>query len=83
MFFFGINVNIITQKLKSKHLVCLSFLWWEVFLREREKIFFTYFGPIWHSEVECYLLGIDILVGLCLHNQIFGAFGIAIKDTGI
>ena len=25
---------IITQKLKSKHLVCLSFLWWEVFLRE-------------------------------------------------
>ena len=43
--FFGINVNIITQKLKSKHLVCLSFLWWQGFLREREKIFSTYSGP--------------------------------------
>ena len=37
--------NFIIQKLKSKHLVCLSFLWWEVFLREREKIFCTYSRP--------------------------------------
>ena len=25
--FFGIDINIIIQKLKSKHSVCLSFLW--------------------------------------------------------
>ena len=41
----GVLVNFIIQKLKSKHLVCLSFLWWQVFLREREKIFNTYSGP--------------------------------------
>ena len=41
----GVLVNFIIQKLKSKHLVCLSFLWWQVFLREREKIFYTYSGP--------------------------------------
>ena len=29
--FFGTTVHFIIQKLKSKHLVCLSFLWWEVF----------------------------------------------------
>ena len=29
--FFFITVNFIIQKLKSKHLVCLSFLWWQVF----------------------------------------------------
>ena len=34
-------------KLKSIHLVCLSFLWWQVFLRQREKIFYTYSGPNW------------------------------------
>ena len=45
MAFFGITVNFIIQRLKSKHLVCLSFLWWQVFLREREKIFFTHSGP--------------------------------------
>ena len=45
MAFFGITVNFIIQKLKSKHLVCLSFLWWQVFLRERGKIFYTYSGP--------------------------------------
>ena len=39
-------VNSITQKLKSKHLFCLCFLWWQVFLREREKIFYTYSGPL-------------------------------------
>ena len=33
------------QKLKSKHLVCHGFLWWEVFLREQVKIFCTYSVP--------------------------------------
>ena len=37
--FFGITVNFVIQKLKSKQLVCLIFLWWEVFLRELEKVF--------------------------------------------
>ena len=45
-FFFGIAVNFIIKTLKSKHLVCLSFLWSEFFLREREEIFSTYSGPI-------------------------------------
>ena len=36
--------------MKSKHLVCLSFLWWQVFLREREKIFHIYFGPRMHIQ---------------------------------
>ena len=40
-----IIVRFSIQTLKSKHLVCLRFLLWEVFLREREKIFCTYFGP--------------------------------------
>ena len=40
--FFSVLVNFIIKKLKSKHLVCLSFLWGQVFLREREKIFYTY-----------------------------------------
>ena len=35
----GVLVNFIIQKSKSKHLVCLSLLWWQVFLREREKTF--------------------------------------------
>ena len=40
MAFFGsITVNSITQKLKSKRLVYLSFLW---FLKEQEKIFYTF-----------------------------------------
>ena len=34
MAFFGITVNFI-----------INFLWCQVFLREREKIFYTYFGP--------------------------------------
>jgi hypothetical protein len=38
-------VNSIIRKLKSEQLVCLSFLWWEFFLRERKKIFCTYCGP--------------------------------------
>ena len=33
-----------SQKLKNIHLVCLRFLWWQVFLREREKIFYTSSG---------------------------------------
>ena len=43
--FFGITVYFMIQKLKSKHLVCHGFLWWEVFLREQVKIFCTYSGP--------------------------------------
>ena len=42
----GFLVNLIIQKWKSKHLVCLSFLWWQVLLRERGKIFYTYSGPL-------------------------------------
>ena len=45
MAFYGITVNVIIQKLKSKHLVCLSFLWRQVFLSEWQKIFYTYSGP--------------------------------------
>ena len=40
----GVLVNFIIQKLKSKHLVCLSSLWLHDFLRVREKIFYTYSG---------------------------------------
>ena len=35
----GVYVNSIIQKLKSKHLVFLSFLWWQVFQREWERVF--------------------------------------------
>ena len=35
----SVLVNFINQKLKSKNLVCLSFLWRQFLLREREKIF--------------------------------------------
>ena len=45
MAFFGITVNFMTQKLKSNQLICLSFLWWHVLLREREKIFYAYSRP--------------------------------------
>ena len=44
----GVLVNFVIQKLKSKLLVCLSFLWWQFFFREQEKIFYTYSGP--HSS---------------------------------
>ena len=37
MFFFCITVNFIIQKLKSKHLVCLSFLWWQAFFWGNER----------------------------------------------
>ena len=42
----GVLVNSIIKKLKSKHLVCLSFLWWQVFMRELEKISYTYSGSL-------------------------------------
>ena len=35
--FFGITVSFIVQKMKTKQIVYLSFLWWQVFLREWEK----------------------------------------------
>ena len=42
---YAVTVNSIIQKLKIKHLVFLSFLWWKFFLREREKIFYPYSKP--------------------------------------
>ena len=41
---FCVLVNFITQKLKSKHLLYLIILWWQIFFREREKIFYAYSG---------------------------------------
>ena len=41
----GVLVSFIIQKLKSKHLVCNGFLWWQVFLREQEKIFCRFSRP--------------------------------------
>ena len=35
-----------SKKLKNKHFVCLSFLWGQVFLRQREKIFYAYSQPL-------------------------------------
>jgi hypothetical protein len=69
MAFLGITVNFIIQKLKSKHLVCLSFLWWKIFLREREKIFCTYSGPntpaeakiIWDKNVRAWVSMVSYL----------------------
>ena len=47
--FFGIIVNFITQKLESKHLVCLSFLWW----RGNERKYFSHIpGPTPHSGTQ-------------------------------
>ena len=44
----GALVNFIAQKLKSKQLVYLSFLWWQVFLRERsERKYFTHISVLW------------------------------------
>ena len=42
----------------SKLLHFLSFLWWQVFLREWEKIFHTYFGP--KTLTSNYLCYIDV-----------------------
>ena len=49
--FFVKTVNFITQKSKSKHFICLSFLCCQGFLRERDKIFYTYSGP-WASHTS-------------------------------
>ena len=39
MAFWGVSVNFISQKWKSKHIVCLSFLWWQIFFQgTRENI---------------------------------------------
>ena len=35
----GVMVNFFVQKLKSKHLVCLSLLWWQVFWGSERKYF--------------------------------------------
>ena len=43
--FFGVADDFIIKKLKSKHTVCFSFLWRQVFSRERKKIFHTYSEP--------------------------------------
>ena len=49
----GVLVNFINQKLKSKHLVCLSFFWWQVFFEgTRENIF-----HLFRALVECHLAG--------------------------
>ena len=54
MSFYGITVNFIIQKLESKHLVCLSILWWQVFLRERENILYIYSGSIIVVKYSCW-----------------------------
>ena len=61
--FFGITVNFVIQKLKSKQLVCLIFLWWEVFLRELEKVFWAQysFGAI---EGQLTFLFSQVLLGV-------------------
>ena len=53
-FFFGITVTCITKKLKSKRLVCLFFLWWQVFLKEQAKIFYKYSGPKYYLTQSHY-----------------------------
>ena len=59
-------IILIIQKLKSKHLICLIFLWRQVFLREREKISYTYSGPkaawIWQeiSAIIYHCIGMKI-----------------------
>ena len=35
----GVLVNVIIQRLKSKHLVCLSFLRWQIFWGNKRKYF--------------------------------------------
>ena len=52
MAFFGMTENFIIQKLKSKQLVCLSFLWWQGFLREWEKISYTYSRPYTSESIS-------------------------------
>ena len=49
MSFFGITVDFFLQKMKSKHLVCLSFLWRQVFWGNKRK----YFTHIPSLRVNC------------------------------
>ena len=48
----AVLVNFIVQKLRSKHLVCLRFLWWDIFFREWEK-YFADIPDLKHFE-RCY-----------------------------
>ena len=41
----AVMVNFTTQKSKSKHLVCRSFLWWQHFLRNERKHFTHIWSP--------------------------------------
>ena len=50
------TVSFIIQKPKSKHLVCLSFLCLQFFLREREKIFYRNSGPWSHELIKVHIL---------------------------
>ena len=50
--FFGITLSFIIQKMKTKQIVYLSFLWWQVFLREWEKIFYTYSRSEWSENAN-------------------------------
>ena len=61
-------VNFISQKLKSKHLVCLSFLWWQICLRGREEIFYK------HSALNNVSLHI-IKWNMMLHISTFCCIG--------
>ena len=77
-------VNFIIQKLKSKHLVFLSFLWWQVFLREREIIFYTYSGLTVYCTL--YLLSITLLnqstvLAQYLGQTLFHSFQVSKKEN--
>ena len=51
MAFFGTTVHFIIQKLKSKHLVCLSFLWW-VFFEVNERKYFTHIPGLSKRQIQ-------------------------------
>ena len=50
--FFWCNCKFYHFKIEKLTLSNLSFLWSEVFLREQEEIFSTYFGPLWLIRVS-------------------------------
>ena len=57
------NIDVLVKNWKvNTYLVCLSFLWWQVFLREREKIFSTYSGP---KRVQVWPMVYSFVVGFC------------------
>ena len=58
-------VNLIIQKLKSKHLVCLSFLWWQGFWGNERKYF-------------THIPGLSLQKS-CFETQIFLNFGLQSK----